>query len=202
MRRPMVTRDVETFVALGRAVSLAAAEGALEPEEARDLAAALVAGILSGCMEFDTYARIHDALARLLDRAFEAEAAPLQPPPGPTEEEPPDEPLGVYLEVVGEAWDQVGGEENCAGLKGFAARVFDLGRARFGNGGWFSAPLRVSGAELIRLARGAGLLIVSLQGPEPAAGAEVRLGAPGGPPPKGFRLLLGWGDRRAALETA
>ncbi len=198
----MVTRDVETFVALGRAVSLAAAEGALDPEEARDLAAALVAGILSGCMEFDTYARIHDALARLLDRAFASGSAALEPPPGEDGAEPPEEPLGVYLEVVGEAWEQVGGEENCASLKGFAARAFDLGRARFGNGVWLSAPLRVSGQELIRLARGAGLLIVSLEGPEPPAGVEVHLGAPEGPPPKGFRAVLGWGDRRAALETA
>ncbi len=201
MRRAMVTRDVETFVGLGRAVALAAAEEALAPQEARELTAGLVAGILSGCMEFDTYARIHDAMARLLDRAF-AQGAAAVPAPSPVDAgAPPDEPLGVYLEVVGEAWEQVGPrDEACEGLKGFAARAFDLGRARFGNGSWFRAPLRVGGAELLRLARAAGLLVVSVAGPMPAPASDGCLADPARAP-AAFRVVLGWGDRRTALDA-
>ncbi len=195
----MVTRDVETFVGLGRAVALAAAERALAPQEARELTAALVAGILSGCMEFETYARIHDAMARLLDRAFAQGAAPVSAPADASA--PPDEPLGIYLEVVGEAWDQVSiQDEACEGLKGFAGRAFDLGRARFGNGSWFQAPLRVGGAEVLRLARAAGLLVVSVAGPMPAPASDGYLTDPARAP-GAFRVVLGWGDRRIALDT-
>ncbi len=201
MKNSMITQDADTFVALGQAVSLATVEGALDREDTRDLTAALVAGILSGCMELDTYARVHDALARLLERAFEGPppAAPGGAPPGGTGEEDPAA-LGVYLEVVGNAWEKVTWEEEvCGRLKGFVADAFDLSRARFGEGAWFRAPLRGTVDDLSREARAAGLLVISAQGAVPEGALEATLettDAPAGP----ARLVLGWGDRRTALD--
>ncbi|MBE0618561.1 MAG: hypothetical protein IH608_11650, partial [Proteobacteria bacterium] len=100
MKSSMISQDADTFVALGQAVSLAAVEGALDEQGSRDLTAALVAGILSGCMELDTYARVHEALARLLERAF-AGASPravARKPSNGGAGGSGDDALGVYLE--------------------------------------------------------------------------------------------------------
>jgi len=199
----MVTQDADTFVALGRAVDMAAAEGALSPDEAADLSSALVAGILSGCMDLESYTRVHEALARLLDRAFArgsrtaGEASPSPEPAGPGGE---DEPLGVYLQVVGDAWDCVSpADEGGARLRRFVSATFVAARARFGEGAWFRAPLRTGSDELIRRARAAGLLVVSIQGPPVGPGVEARLSAPESPPGP-TRIVLGWGEQRTALD--
>ncbi len=197
----MVTQDADTFVALGRAVDMAAAEGALGPDEAADLSTALVAGILSGAMDLDTYTRVHEALARLLDRAFaqgsrEAGEAPAAPA-GPGGDE---EPLGVYLQVVGDAWERVSPEEEGgARLRRFVSGVLSVAEARFGAGGWFRARLRVGSDEVLRRARVAGLLVVSIQGPPVGPGAEARLSDPESPPGP-TRIVLGWGGQRTALD--
>ncbi len=204
MKPPMVTRDADTFVALGKAVQLAADEGALPREEAADLGEALVAGILTGCMELDTYARVHDALARLLDRAFEGPTrtvtGPATPPAGASA---PEEPLGVYLEVVGDAWESVGWEsESCLRLRAFCRAVFDPARGRFQHdGAWFHAPVLGSADDVHAAARAAGLLVVSIQGTPPPPPLVGRL-SPLDAEPAGCRLVLGWGDRRSALDLA
>jgi hypothetical protein len=200
MKKPMVTQDAHTFVALGRAMSLAAVEGALEPDEFQELAAALVAGILSGCMELDTYARVHDAMARLLEHAFHG--PPITPSAATELEDGGDESLGVYLEVVGEAWEKVGWNQDACGLlKGFVARSFDLSRGRFGEGGWFRAPLQGNIEDLTRAARGAGLLVVSVQGEVSREATDAVLEEPTAAPGPA-RVVLGWGDRRTALDLS
>jgi hypothetical protein len=206
MSLSMVTRDAETFVALGRAMSLAAEEGALEAAAARDLAAALVAAILTGSMDLDTYAQIHEALARLLELTFASgESREASTTPGPrTPAAEGEESLGGYLEVVGEAWDKVTrGEEGSDRVRGFIRSCFDLAHARFGGECWFEAPLLISPEELVQRARAAGLLIVAI---EPAAqGIELkaRLCPPDATREANCgRVVLGWGERRANLSLA
>jgi len=203
MNTSMVAQDAHTFVALGRAVSLAVCEGALAQDEASDLTAALVAGILAGGMELDTYARVHEALARLLERAFQSPAGrALDSPTGAPNDVPDEEPLGVYLEVVGDAWEKVSWEDEAsAQLKSFVSRVFDLGRSRFGDHAWFRAPLKAVFETLLDSARAAGLLIVSIEGPPLEVAAEAVLRDPNVNCTH-TRILLGWGDRRAALDLA
>jgi hypothetical protein len=201
MKSSMITQDADTFVALGQAVSLAAVEGALDEQGTRDLTAALVAGILSGCMELDTYARVHEALANLLERAFQGPprsgaAGPGQAGAGAAG----DESLGVYLEVVGEAFEKVAwGDEVCGRLTAFVAGAFDLSRGRFGGGAWFRAPLRGSVEAVTREARAAGLLVVSIQGAAPPGDLEAVLETAEAPPGPS-RIVLGWGERRTALD--
>ncbi|MBI5439620.1 MAG: hypothetical protein HY900_00240 [Deltaproteobacteria bacterium] len=202
MKTSMVSRDAKTFVALAQAVSLARTEGVLDAQTSVDLSAAFVAGILTGCMEMETYGRVHDALARLLEKAFET--AP--EPKGPSgSAEPPagsEGPLGVYLEEVGEAWDKVSwDEEACGRLKGFARDSFDLKRARFGGPAWFTAPLRSTAEALLRKARAAGLLVVSIEGVFPGEGTWIVLRDPD-PAPEAPRIVFGWGDRRIAMALA
>lgn len=201
MKNPMISQDADTFVSLGQAVSQAALEGALGHEDTRDLTAALVAGILSGCMELDTYSRVHDALARLLEQAFaEPPEAKAGAQPRTEDREQGDEDLGVYLEVVGDAWEKVTwDEEACVLLKDFVERAFDLSRARFGEGAWFRAPLRGTIESLAREARAAGLLVVSIQGTPPEGELEATLET-SDTPPGPARVVLGWGDRRTALD--
>lgn len=201
MKTSMVTRDADTFVALGRALSVAALEGALDPEECADLSAALVAGILTGCMDVDTYARVHDALALLLEQAFAGGVREMpSPPPRPGFGAASDEPLGVYLEVVGDAWDKVSwDEEACERLKSFVRSAFDLSRGHFGNSGWYHAPLRVGPEEVLLAARQVGLMVVAVEGTLPHGAVDAVLTAedePGG----AARVILGWGDRRAAVQ--
>ena len=202
MSCPMVTQDAETFVALGRAMSLAAVEGALDTDDARDLAAALVAAILTGSMELDTYARVHETLARLLELTFAGgnAAAPATagaPAAG-------EDTLGVYLEVVGEAWDKVSShEEGNARVRAFVGEAFDLARASFGGECWFEAPLRISPEELVRRAKAAGLLIVAIEPVAPQTGLTARLCPPDSV--RGTddgRVVFGWGERRSSLTLA
>jgi hypothetical protein len=200
MRTSMVTQDASTFVSLAQAVALARTEGVLDDDSAADLSAALVAGILSGCMEVETYGRVHEALALLLEKAFEGAAEFL--PPAPTREGSAEDPLGVYLEVVGDAWEKVSwNEEACGRLKAFAREVFDLGRAHFGAPGWFSAPLGTDAEDLLRKARAAGLLVLSIDGSLPAGetGGVLKEWDPT-EPAEGLRAVLGWGERRLALD--
>ncbi len=201
MKTSMVTQDADTFVALGRALSLAALEGALDPDEAADLSAALVAGILTGCMDMETYARVHDALAQLLEQAFAGGVREIPPPPGRAGNAAAgDEPLGVYLEVVGDAWDKVSWDEgSCEQLKSFVRRAFDLSRGHFGNGGWYHAPLRLGPEEVLQAARNVGLMVVAVEGTLPQGAVDAVLTAedePGGV----ARVILGWGERRAAVQ--
>jgi hypothetical protein len=197
MKSPMVTRDAETFVALARAVALAHAEGALDEATATDLSAALVAGMLTGSMEMGTYGKVHDALARLLEKAFEGPVRAVAPSGrnGPAKEEP----LGVYLEVVGDAWDSVtSDDEPYSGLAAFVRNSFDLKRAHFGEEAWFRAPLKTGLEVLLNRAKTAGLLLISTQGesPKPADAILRDLSAAAGD----ARVVLGWGDRRTALD--
>lgn len=202
MKSSMISQDADTFVALGQAVSLAAVEGALDEQGTRDLTAALVAGILSGCMELDTYARVHEALARLLERAFAA--PPRSASRGSANGGAPrtgEDSLGVYLEVVADAWEKVTWEEEaCGRIKAFVDRAFDLSRARFGDGAWFRAPLRGSLDDLTRDARAAGLLVVSIQGAAPQGQLEAVLETLDAVPAPA-RVVLGWGERRTALDV-
>ncbi|MBI5015423.1 MAG: hypothetical protein HZB55_08015 [Deltaproteobacteria bacterium] len=199
MKSPMVTQDAETFVSLGQAVALARAEGAVDPDTASDLTAALVAGVLAGCMDIRTYGRVHEALAALLEQAFAGPAREVEPQGGATVSEGA-EPLGAYLEVVGHAWEKVSGDdEACAALASFVARAFDLGTARFGEGCWFRGRLRLELPALLRAARAAGLLVVSQEGTFTGPPVDGRLGDPGTPAGP-FRVVLGWGERRAALD--
>lgn len=199
MKTRMVNQDAETFVALGRAVALARAERAVDAPTAADLTAALAAGILAGCMDMSTYGRVHDALAALLEKAFEGPVREVGPSPFPGGEE---EPLGAYLEVVGEAWDKVSWDEGaCGDLKAFAARSLDLRRARFGGGAWLRAPLKKDVAQLLRAAKAAGLLVVAVEGAAPAGPLEAALRPPAGPA-GAARVVLGWGDRKTALDLS
>lgn len=202
----MITQDAETFVALGRAMSLAAAEGALEADDAHDLAAALVAAILTGSMELDTYARIHEALARLLERTFtgpRVAAAPRTAAGGGSRFAGEDH-LGVYLEVVGEAWDTVSGAyDGTARVRAFVGATFDLERGRFGGECWFEAPLQTSAEELVRRAKAAGLLIVDMEAVTADTPLVGRLCPPECPQPAtGGRVVFGWGERRSRLSLA
>ncbi|GAB4277255.1 MAG: hypothetical protein Kow0092_33060 [Deferrisomatales bacterium] len=205
MSTSMIAQDAETFASLGRAVAMAETEGVLDRDEARELTAALVVAVLTGCMEFDTYARVHETLARLLEKAFEApprEPGPPEQSPDAAGPEPADEPLGVYLEVVGKAWDQVDWDPAaCSRLKRFVERCFDLDRSTFGAQGWFRAPLERPARDLAREAKAAGLQVISLLGALPEGAAEAVLTAPR-MPPRGARILLGWGDRRTAVDLA
>ncbi len=199
MKTSMVSREASTFVSLAQAVQLARTEGVLDAETSSDLSAALVAGMLTGCMEMETYGRVHDALARLLEKAFEAPAREAKPAEA-GESGGAEGPLGVYLEVVGEAWDKVSWEEEAsARLKRFVQKSFDLRKATFGAAGWFSAPLRADADAVLRDARAAGLLVVSMQGAPPAGAARALLCDPESEP-GAFRLVLGWGERRVALD--
>ena len=206
MSCPMVTQDAETFVALGRAMSLAAEEGALDTDDARDLAAALVAAILTGSMELDTYARVHEALARLLELTFAGgggAAGPATPAPANAPAAGEDN-LGVYLEVVGEAWDKVNSQEDGnTRVRAFVGEAFDLARACFGGECWFEAPLRVSPEELVRRAKAAGLLIVAIEPGAPETGLTARLCPPDSDRcANGGRVVFGWGERRSNLTLA
>lgn len=199
MKTSMVSRDAKTFVALAQAVSLARSEGVLDAAASVDLSAAFVAGILTGCMEMDTYGRVHDALARLLENAFEGTAKEAKPSARIPEAEG-EGPLGIYLEEVGEAWDKVSwDEEACGRLKAFARQSFDLKHARFGGSAWFTAPLKASPEAVLRKARTAGLLVVSMQGALPGKGSWVTLRDPEANP-ESARIVLGWGDRRIAMD--
>lgn len=194
----MITRDAETFVALAQAVTLAYAEGALDDDTSFELTAALVAGIVTGSMELTTYGRVHDALALLLEKAFEGPVRPVAGGAGPDRNRP-EEPLGVYLEVVGNAWDRVtSDDEPYVGLTTFVRKAFDLGKADFGGRGWFCAPVRTDLDTLLRLSRAAGLAVLSVEGTAPKK-AEAVLQDPSGPAGSA-RVLLGWGDRRLALD--
>ena len=199
MRTSMITRETEMFVALGQAVALARAEGAVAPDEAARLASALVGGILTGCMNLETYARVHDALARLLDQAFQGPARP-KPPAGAPGPKTGREDLGVYLDVVGEAWDRVDwDEEMCRRVQGFVTSVFDVEEGRFGGDAWFRAPLLTPLERVQGLARAAGLLVVSFR---PARNGSLRWGALAPPEragPSVPAVILGWGERRTAL---
>ncbi len=199
MRTSMIARETDTFVALGQAVALARAEGAVDPEEAARLSSALVGGILTGCMNLETYARVHDALARLLDQAFQR---PVHPS-GPSAVAVPDsgqENLNVYLDVVGEAWDRVDwDEEMCRRVQDFVAAVFRVEEGRFGGAAWFRAPLRASLDEVQTLARAAGLLVVSFRPPKNGPPRQGALTAAEGLPPSVPAVVLGWGERRTAL---
>lgn len=198
MKTPMITRDADTFVALAQAVTLARAEGAVDARTSAELSAALVAGLLTGCMEMETYGKVHDALASLLERAFAGPTRPAEPsPPAGTGE---DSSLEVYLEVVADAWDKVSWDDEAASrLKSFVRKAFDLSRARFGEDGWFRAPLRTEPDRFVSDARAAGLLVVSIEGSPPAGSAEGTLRDPGDRR-VGSRVLLGWGERRVALD--
>ena len=201
MKASKVAREAQTFVALGRAVSLAAGEGALRKAESADLSAALVVALITGGMELETYTRLHEALARLLEKAFEGPArratGTAKPPARPSEAE---EPLGLYLEVVGDAWEKVRWEGEASGrLARFVRRSFDLDRARFGEGCWFRAPLKAGAEEVLRAAKAAGLLVLSVEGALPKGPAEALVADPDSPPSRP-RVTLGWGDRRTALE--
>jgi hypothetical protein len=203
MKTSMVSRDAKTFVALAQAVGLARTEGVLDREASADLSAAFVAGILTGCMEMETYGRIHDALADLLEMAFEGSTQEVRPAAGSkTATGTSEGPLGVYLEEVAEAWDKVSwDEEACGRLKRFVRESFDLGEARFGGESWFTAPLRTSAETLLRKARAAGLLVISMEGTLPAKGSRVLLRDPAataGTP----RVVFGWGERRIAMDAA
>lgn len=200
----MVTRDAETFVALGRAMSLATAEGALEAAAARDLAAALVAAILTGSMDLDTYAQIHEALARLLELTFAGGVAE-ETSTGPSSRSPTTEgedSLGGYLEIVGEAWDKVSRQEEGNGrVRGFIRNSFDLTRAHFGGECWFEAPLLIPPEEMVQRARAAGLLIVAIEPASPGTELTARLCPPDAAHEANCgRVILGWGDRRADLS--
>jgi hypothetical protein len=198
MKSFMITRDAETFVALARAVMLAHAEGALDDATSVDLSAALVAGMITGCMEMSTYGKVHDALAVLLEKAFEGPAYIGNVAPG-GDSVSSAEPLGVYLEVVGNAWDKVtADDEPCGVLTEFVRRSFDLQRARFGETAWFRAPLKIDFHDLLRRAKSAGLLLISIQGASPEV-ADAVLNDPSSQPGRA-RAILGWGDRRTALD--
>jgi len=203
MKTSMIRQDAQTFVALGQAVSLALSEGAIDREEAEDLTASLVVGILAGGMHLETYARVHETLARLLERAFEGPAKRALDPQERGPKDPATEgPLDVYLEVVGDAWEKVGWEhEGYPKLSVFVHRVFDLAQSRFGDGAWFRAPLRTDFSALVDNARKAGLLIVSLDGFPVEGQAEAALRDPESLPAP-MRVVLGWGDRRAALDIS
>jgi hypothetical protein len=195
----MITQDAETFVSLGKAVALARTEGAVDGATASDLAAALVAGVLAGCMDMGTYGRVHDALAALLEQAFEGPAREVETA-GAAPESEGSEPLGAYLEVVGHAWEKVASDdEACKSLKAFARRAFDLKGARFGEGCWFRAPLKVDLPTLLQAAKAAGLLVVALEGTSPGLPLDGRLQDPASPAVVA-RVVLGWGDRRIALD--
>lgn len=195
----MVTQDAETFVSLGKAVALARTEGAIDEATATDLTAALVAGVLAGCMDMDAYGRVHDALAALLEKAFEGPAREVDSSLATSVDEG-DEPLGAYLEVVGHAWEKVSSdEETCGGLAAFVRRSFDLNRARFGEGGWFRAPLKTELPTLLKAAKAAGLLIVALEGAPSGLLRDACLRDPAAPAGSS-RVILGWGERRSALD--
>ena len=199
MRTSMIARETDTFVALGQAVALARAEGAVAPEEAVRLSSALVGGILTGCMNLETYARVHDALARLLDQAFRKPVPPAPRPPAPATEGA-EESLNVYLDVVGEAWDRVDWDEQmCRRVQGFVTSVFEVAEGRFGGEAWFQAPLRASLDEVQALARAAGLLVVSFRPPRDGAVRQGALTAAENLSPSAPAVVLGWGERRTAL---
>lgn len=192
----MISRDADTFVALARAVALAHTEGAVDAASWSDLSASLVAGMITGCMEVQTYGKVHDALARLLEKTFEGPARPVK---SAGDDADTEGPLEIYLEVVGEAWDKVA--LDCGpsgGIESFVRSTFDLKQAQFGDCAWFDAPVKTDFDTLLANARAAGLLIISMQGTVPeTARAELRdLSTE----PRGARIVLGWGERRAALD--
>jgi len=199
MKTSMVTQDAETFVSLGKAVALAHAEGAVDDDAASDLSAALVAGVLAGCMDMGTYGRVHDALAALLEQAFEGSAREVESwASGPEGGEV--EPLGAYLEVVGHAWEKVSGEDDeCGRLAALVHRCFDLTRARFGEGCWFRASLKIDPPALLKAAKAAGLLVVAQTGSTPELPLQACLRDPAAPA-GAARVVLGWGERRIALD--
>jgi len=203
MNSSMITQDAKTFVALGRAVSQASLEGALDEKSSLDLTAALVAGILTGCMEFDTYAQVHDALAKMLELAFEgpARAAPIAAlTENPLTEAKEESPFEVYLEIVGDAWKQVGwDEESSTSLKRFVLNSFDLSQAEFGNGCWFKAPLKENFQTLSREAKFCGLSVLSISGRPPTGKAQATM-RPTDAPMREARMIVGWGDRQTAID--
>lgn len=200
MKRPMVRQDAETFVALGRAVALARAEKAIDAPTAAQLTAALAAGILAGCMDMGTYSRVHDALAALLEQAFEGPVREVESAPTIPADPESREPLGAYLEVVGEAWDKVSWEEEaCGGIVAFVRRTFDLRRARFGDGAWLRAPLKKDVSGVVKAAKAAGLLVVAVDGREPVGIVDATFGDPASPA-GAARVVLGWGERRTAID--
>jgi hypothetical protein len=201
MKTTMVAREADTFVALAQAVALARAEGAVDAKTSSSLSAGFVAGLLTGCMEMETYGQIHDALARLLEKAFEKPERGAGSPVVRASATPEAEgSLEVYLEVVEDAWSKLSWEEEtCGRLKAFARKTFDMGRATFGEGAWFRAPLRTDLSRLVREARSAGLLIVSMEGQPPGGATEAALRDPSAPAARS-RVVRGWGERRVALD--
>lgn len=199
----MITQDAKTFVALGRAVSQAFLEGALDAKNSLDLTAALVAGIITGCMEFDAYAQVHDALAKMLELAFESPArtTPVAALTQKTHHETKEKsPFEIYLEIVGDAWKQVGWEEEASErLKRFVLNSFDLSQAEFGNGCWFKAPLKENLQTLSREAKFCGLSVLSISGRPPTGKAQATL-HPTDAPMREARMIVGWGERQTAID--
>lgn len=179
----MIKRDIKSLAALGRALTSARARNVLSKGQFADTARALGVAMLTGSIEMEAYAGIHWVLGQLIEAAFTS-------PKG-------GENLDGHVETVGRMWSYVGPASGplLAVDKLFSA-AFELEAANFGRERWFTAPLKVSPAELSRMLRQAGVAIISMVEvpgePKFAALADEKDAASGG-------LVLGWGERRVAL---
>lgn len=183
----MVTRDIESLSALGRALSNARDGKVISKGQFTLAARALAVAMLTGTMEMEAYAGIHWVLGQMLESAFSSPSKVKQ------------EDLDTHVETVGRIWSYVGPEaESLKGVDRFFSKVFDMDGARFLKETKFLAPMKASTADAVRLMKAAGIKVISSSGqlPEkPSIGILTDFETAEGEP----HLKLGWGDRETAL---
>jgi len=198
----MTLEQARSLAALGRVLAAARDDGVLAAEEYGTLAASLAAGILTGNIAMDDYAAVHEALARILEAAFDGSLSS----EGTAAVEAAGDPgdfLGAELEVVGDVWGEVemDGEQNFV-LENFLTDAFDMERSTFGETFWFAAPLRLTVDRVREAARRAGLALIAREEGEKVPSEGLFTEGENDAPAAAGKLLLGWGDRRFTLALS
>ena len=183
----MISRDLESFTALGRSLTSARDKGVISPEQFASTARALALAMLTGMIEMDAYAGIHWVLGIMIEAAFTSPAKKKR-----------DE-LGTHIETVGQMWNYVGPSgEALKAVDRFLDRSLSMEKARFERPARLVAPMSVSFNDFGRMIRAAGVIVHESGGPKlnnPATvmlTAEVNL-------ENTTHLVVGWGERRMAF---
>ncbi|PLX43961.1 MAG: hypothetical protein C0609_06765 [Deltaproteobacteria bacterium] len=182
---------------LGSAIARACEDGLIDRERYGELAATIAAGLLTGNVDLDDYAEIHEALASALEAVFSDDSLFAAVP-----EEKDEGFFAPQLEVIEDVWSFVDDEsgENGA-LSELLENSLSLKESVFGDEVWFSAPLEVSFAEFTSALKRAGVSILHRDGTISGEGKFIQIGDAEKFAPDG-RVVLGWGEHRVAISTS
>ncbi|PLX41030.1 MAG: hypothetical protein C0608_07215 [Deltaproteobacteria bacterium] len=181
---------------LGSAIAKACEDGLIERESYGELSGALALGFLTGNMDIDDYARIHDALASALEAVFSDDALFAAVP-----EAAGESLFSPQLELIEDVWSFVDDETSDNGeLSELLASSLDFEGSYFGEDVWFSAPLKVSFSDFTTALKRAGVSILHQDGEISGEGRFIQIGDAEKFAPEG-RLVLGWGEHRVAIST-